>query len=64
MTKITIPNSVLTMGDGVFEYWTDTQTIYIEAENKPSGWNSSYVEFRNWNYNCNANIVWNYQGEE
>ena len=40
-----------------FEGWQNTQTINIEANQIPDGWD------QNWNYGCNANIVYAYTGE-
>ena len=37
--------------------WQDSQTINIEANQVPSGWDD------NWNLQCNANIVYAYAGE-
>ena len=57
VASIKIPNSVTSISDYAFDYWTSEQTIYIEAESKPEGWSDS------WNSRCSANIVWGYTGE-
>lgn len=60
MKSIVIPTTItdiiiFSYGNSPFENWISEQTIYCEAESKPSGWDS------NWNKNCNANIVWGYK---
>ena len=57
ITSIEIPSSVTNIGIAAFSGWKSNQTIYIEAESKPDGWNSY------WNSGCSANIVWGYTGE-
>ena len=55
--EIIIPENVTSIGSYAFSGWTDSQTIYIEAEEVPSGWDE------NWNKNCNAKIVYGYTAE-
>ena len=52
LLSIDIPDSVVTMGENVFDSWTSSQVINIGfKENEiPSGWSSR------WNNNCNAQI--------
>jgi len=54
LTSIVIPSSVSTIGANAFGNWSDTQTIYCEAESKPDGWNT------NWKTG-GPNVVWGYQ---
>ena len=53
LTRITIPNSVTSIGNSAFSGCSNL-IIYCEAKNKPSGWSSS------WNYS-NCPVVWNYK---
>lgn len=54
LESITIPDSVTGIGEGAFDGWTSSQTIYIKGRSEaPSGWNSG------WNEKCEAKIVWN-----
>ncbi|MBR2375424.1 MAG: leucine-rich repeat protein [Clostridia bacterium] len=50
LTSVFIPNSVTSIGGSAFSD-CDGLTIYCEAANKPSGWDS------NWNFSCP--VVWN-----
>ena len=52
LTSITIPDSVTSIGSYAFGGWTSSQTISCKTTNKPSGWRSE------WDYMCNAKIVW------
>ncbi len=52
LTSVTIPSSVTTIGYGVFDWCTSLTTIYCEAESKPEGWNS------NWLNGTNAKVEW------
>lgn len=56
LTKIVIPDNVMSVGSHAFSDCSSL-TIYCEAENQPSGWNSD------WNYS-NRPVVWGYTGEE
>ena len=54
LTSISIPDSVTKMGYGVFEDWTNEQTIYIQGRSSATNtWDDQ------WNEYCNAKIVWN-----
>lgn len=57
INHITIPNQVTQIHWGAFESWSSSQTINIEANEVPEGWDS------NWNSGCNANIVYAYTGD-
>lgn len=51
---ITIPASVIQMGDDVFYGWKNDQTINIKGLSAaPTTWNTK------WNENCKATINWN-----
>lgn len=51
-----VPESVTTMGQNVFTMWTSEQTIYIEAEDIPSGWSDW------WDSGCFARYELGYNG--
>ena len=55
ITGVIIPNSVTSIGNYAFLGCTSL-TIYCEAENQPSGWNS------NWNPS-NCPVIWEYKAE-
>ncbi len=57
LSSIIIPNSVTSIGEYAFRNWTEDQTINCRASGKPEGWDE------NWNYGCDANIVYGYKGE-
>lgn len=57
LSNIIIWKNVSEVGRRTFESWENTQTIKIEANEVPEGWNSD------WNEGCNANIVYAYTGE-
>ena len=56
LQEIVIWKNVDELGYRTFENWTGSQTVNIEASEVPAGWDS------NWNYGCNANIVYGYTG--
>ena len=56
LTSITIPDSVTSIGDNAFYNCSSLQTIYCEAQSKPSGWYSY------WKYGCYAQVLWGYKG--
>ncbi|MBE5737410.1 MAG: leucine-rich repeat domain-containing protein [Clostridiales bacterium] len=60
LESIVIPNSVTTIGENVFYFCTVLDTIYCEAEDKPTGWDS------NWNRNdyngSYHDVYWGYNG--
>ena len=45
------------LGYRTFDKWTSEQTVNFEVEEVQEGWDE------NWNYNCNAKIVFGYTGE-
>ncbi len=54
LNNITIPESVNYVRENVFVGWQSDQTIYIERRSSlPSEWSM------NWNYDCEAKVVWN-----
>ena len=54
LTSINIPSSVKNIGSRVFYNWTASQIINFQAsKSESSNWDS------NWNYGCNANVIWN-----
>ena len=54
MRSIDIPESVNYVRENVFVGWQSDQTIYIERRSsQPSEWSM------NWNYDCEAKVVWN-----
>lgn len=57
LSNIVIWKNVDEIGYRTFEGWQSTQTINVEANQVPSRWNT------NWNYKCNANIVYAYTGK-
>ncbi|MFR8012291.1 MAG: leucine-rich repeat protein [Clostridia bacterium] len=58
LKSILIPHNVTTMGARVFEYWSSSQTIYIEGyTSAPEGWWNDPVD--GWDGLCYAQIVWN-----
>lgn len=57
LSKIVIWRNVEELGYRTFDKWTDSQTVNFEVEDVQEGWNE------NWNYNCNAQIVFGYTGE-
>ena len=57
LTSVIIPESVEEIIESAFNKWTSDQTIYIRANDKPSGWKSG------WNNNCEASVIWGYTGE-
>ena len=56
LKNIIIPESVTTMAQDVFTMWTSEQTIYIEAEDIPSGWSAW------WDSGCFARYELGYNG--
>ncbi len=54
LTSIVIPNSVIGIPGGAFNFCSKL-TIYCEAQSKPSGW-SMY-------WNSSRQVVWGYKGE-
>ena len=54
LTSIIIPDDVTSIGELTF-FGCSNLTIYCEAINRPSGWNT------NWNYSY-CPVVWGYQG--
>ncbi len=54
LTKITIPDTVTSIGSYAFYYCTSL-TIYCEAESKPSSWDE------NWNFSS-CKVIWGYKG--
>mgnify|MGYP003302851661 CR=1 FL=1 len=42
LDEITIPNSVTTVGENIFDKYSENLLIYCEAESKPSGWNENW----------------------
>ena len=57
LSSIVIWKSVDEVGRRTFRGWRDMQTINIEAEETPSGWDE------NWNEDCEAKIVYAYSGD-
>ena len=57
LSNIIIWKNVSEVGARTFGSWENTQTINIEANEVPEGWDSD------WNSGCNANIVYAYAGE-
>lgn len=56
LTSVTITYSILAMDAGVFENWTQAQTINVVGLNKaPMNWEDGW--------SGNATVVWNYTGE-
>ena len=56
--SVIIPETCITVGEKCFNGWTEKQTVYIKGLKTPfSAWNVQ------WNYGCNANIVWNWSPE-
>lgn len=54
ITELKIPNSVVTVGENIFENWDKPQTIKIAYESESAlgdGWSTS------WNKNCNLSII-------
>lgn len=58
LKNIIIPESVTTMEQDVFTMWTSEQTIYIEAEDIPSGWSAW------WDSGCFARYELGYNGQK
>lgn len=63
LTRVTIPNSVTSIGDYAFQ-GCQSLIIYCEAASKPStwwssNWNSS-IDYSNW-FSSNIPVVWGYQ---
>ena len=54
---IYIPETVTTLGSLVFEY--TTIKVYVEAENKPVGWDSNWDSKYQYNSDVDIYIVWN-----
>ncbi len=57
LSNIIIWKNVSEVGARTFGSWENTQTINIEANEVPEGWDSD------WNSGCNANIVYAYTGD-
>ena len=57
LKDIVIWKNVNEIGNRTFYQWTDNQTINIEANEVPEGWDEG------WNYGCNAKIVYGYTGD-
>ena len=57
LESIVIWKNVNELGYRTFNGWTDRQTINIEANKVPEGWDER------WDYGCNAKIVYGYTGE-
>jgi hypothetical protein len=56
VSEITIPATVVQMGDSIFENWTVGQTIYIEGFASQAEADAAWGE--NWRRNTNATIVY------
>ena len=56
--EIYIPASVTTISDYAFADCTSLKTIYCEVSYEPYAWSS------NWNYGCDAKVVWGYVKED
>ena len=56
LTGIVIPKSVTKVFANAFSGCSGMQTIYCEAAEQPSEWDST------WQNNCPAQVVWNYNG--
>ena len=56
LTSIVIPESVTSIGERAF-FWCENLTIYCEASNQPSGWDSK------WNSN-GGTVVWGYKNNK
>ena len=57
LSKILIWNNVEELGYRTFDKWTSDQTVKFEVKEIQEGWD------KNWNYNCNAEIIFGYTGE-
>ena len=57
LSNIIIWNSVQELGYRTFDGWKENQTINVEADQIPQGWD------KDWDYGCNAKIVYGYTGE-
>ena len=64
LTEIVISNSVRNVGQGVFS-GCSSLTIYCEAESKPSGWDSGWNPY--WEFNddgiMKCPVIWGYKGD-
>ncbi len=54
LTNVTIPNSVTYVGENTFQYCERLQTVYCEAPQKPTGWDSMWLR-------CPAKVIWGYK---
>ncbi len=59
LTDVIIPDSVTSMGYGVFKYCDALIDIFCEAESAPSGWSNNGWG-SGWFSGCTANVYWGY----
>ena len=57
LKKITIPDSITSIGSNAFYDCTALTEINCEAQEKPAGWDSA------WKNGCSATVNWGYTGE-
>ena len=58
LNKIIIPDSVIKVGDSVFENYDGDLIVNCAAKTKPDGWDEY------WLADCGAKVVWGYRGKE
>lgn len=57
LESVVVPAKVTYVGTYAFKHWTENQTVYFKgASAVSSGWAAT------WASDCNANVVWEYQG--